>query len=796
MRGRRRRERAIADVVASAVYAYRRWRPVDRSQDRRLDRRSAGGGSLRRKPIRLASRRRGRRRQPSTAAVAGRHRLRSALCRGSPAASCSPRCRCSSADQTTYDPTAWLIWGREIVHGGPVDDARARRGSRCRCSFTTPAAPFGDDGPAAALARRRARRRARGARADLPARLAARGPGRRRASPRSRLLMLERLRHGTFRGDSEGLLVAPRARRDRDAPPVPAPRLRVRARSPRRRSCARSCALFAVGYGLWLLGDASAAHGPGPALRRGRPAPASSSSPPGSSRRTSARASCSAPPRGRSSPSPGSPATARLPVPGDVHERRAGPPVAAVRGGHLVRARGDRHRASRPRGPAGRSRARARRDRDRAMVHRRPRWPQAGFTGNIRYLTLPIAPHRASLGGAGARAPREARPDRGWGRAGAGRPRSSLGAGVAAPFVVDALVRTARPGPRRPARDARSTPRSRTPSPAPAAGPRSCAAARLSRSTSTRRPSSGIWAYARSGARASRSCPGRSSSAAARSWRVTRSSRIAGDHVALGHRVVLRAMNAPRVGRSGGVAARAGRGPVTLRRAQPRALRQRTVARPSGGAFTGRHRSHGRIDRHARSAHRDGGRRGRRRRAAASTSRSWSSDSMLHLVADLVRNRGWYGVLRAAGPEHDDAARPRRPGRRLRGRERQRARPGTGGGPREARGRAPARGLPDARMPTLDGDARARDALRMGRGRRAAGLGPGRGLLAGDTVADALVGAAEPSGHRRGRGRGGRRRRSGAAITVMRRWARKLSRDLAAGVAILGHPRAFLTGPS
>ena len=23
-----------------------------------------------------------------------------------------------AADQTTYDPTAWLIWGREVVHGG------------------------------------------------------------------------------------------------------------------------------------------------------------------------------------------------------------------------------------------------------------------------------------------------------------------------------------------------------------------------------------------------------------------------------------------------------------------------------------------------------------------------------------------------------------------------------------------------------------------------------------------------------------------------------------------------------
>ena len=133
---------------------------------------------------------------------------------------------------------------------------------------------------------------------------------------------------------------------------------------------------------------------------------------------------------------------------------------------------------------------------------------------------------------------------------------------------------------------------------------------------------------------------------------------------------------------------------------------------------------------------------------------------VLHLVADLVRNRGWYGVLRAAGPEYDT----------LRVRDVQAA--AFAGGSVNALVPARAgdlvklavvrrRGAPDARMPTLDGDARARDALRMGRGRRAAGLGPGRGLPAGGHRRRRPRRRGEPSGHRRGRGRGGRRRRSG-----------------------------------
>ena len=165
---------------------------------------------------------------------------------------------------------------------------------------------------------------------------------------------------------------------------------------------------------------------------------------------------------------------------------------------------------------------------------------------------------------------------------------------------------------------------------------------------------------------------------------------------------------------------------------------------------------------------------------------------VLHLVADLVRNRGWYGVLRAAGPDYDT----------LRVRDVEAA--AFAGGSVNALVPARAgdlvklavvrrRGAPDARMPTLMATLVPETLFEWVVGAALLAWVLAAGYLPVDTVADALVGAAS---HPVTAAIGAAVVVAGgvAAITVMRRWARKLSHDLAAGVAILGHPRAFLTG--
>lgn len=163
---------------------------------------------------------------------------------------------------------------------------------------------------------------------------------------------------------------------------------------------------------------------------------------------------------------------------------------------------------------------------------------------------------------------------------------------------------------------------------------------------------------------------------------------------------------------------------------------------------------------------------------------------MLHLAADVVRNGGWYGVLRAAGPEH----------RMLRVRDVQAAAFAGGG----VNALVPARAgdlvklavlrrrLPDARMPTLvatlvpetlfewvAGAALLAWALAEGY----LPLGIAAGTLAGAAAHPVTSGVAAAA--------------AAAAIvagtTIMRRRARRLSRDLAAGLAILRRPRAFMT---
>ena len=101
---------------------------------------------------------------------------------------------------------------------------------------------------------------------------------------------------------------------------------------------------------------------------------------------------------------------------------------------------------------------------------------------------------------------------------------------------------------------------------------------------------------------------------------------------------------------------------------------------------------------------------------------------LLHLTADLVRNRGWYGVLRAVGPEHRD----------LRVRDVQAA--AFAGGSVNAF--VPARAGDLVKLAVLrrraagvahadpDGDARAGDAVRVARGRGPALVGPRHGLPA------------------------------------------------------------------
>ena len=74
----------------------------------------------------------------------------------------------------TYDPWAWIIWGREITEW----DLDTRTGPSWKplpVLFTTPFALAGDTCGARAVARGRAGRRAARVRVHLPARGAARG---------------------------------------------------------------------------------------------------------------------------------------------------------------------------------------------------------------------------------------------------------------------------------------------------------------------------------------------------------------------------------------------------------------------------------------------------------------------------------------------------------------------------------------------------------------------------------------------------------------------------------------------
>jgi hypothetical protein len=162
---------------------------------------------------------------------------------------------------------------------------------------------------------------------------------------------------------------------------------------------------------------------------------------------------------------------------------------------------------------------------------------------------------------------------------------------------------------------------------------------------------------------------------------------------------------------------------------------------------------------------------------------------MLHLAADLVRNRGWYGVLRAAGPEH----------RSLRVRDVQAAAFAGGG----VNALVPARAgdlvklavirhrAPEARMPTLAATLVPETLFEWVAGAALLAWALAAGYLPVIIFADTAAGAAQ---HPVTAAVVAAAVAAAlvAAASAMRRWARRLSRDLAAGFAILRTPRTFL----
>ena len=101
--------------------------------------------------------------------------------RSSPAASCSGSLSLLLPSAPTYDPFAWIIWGREILHLD-LNTVDGPSWKPLPVIVTTLTAPLGEASPyiwVAVAARRRDRRR----RARLAARRRLAGPRRRRASP-------------------------------------------------------------------------------------------------------------------------------------------------------------------------------------------------------------------------------------------------------------------------------------------------------------------------------------------------------------------------------------------------------------------------------------------------------------------------------------------------------------------------------------------------------------------------------------------------------------------------------------
>jgi len=162
---------------------------------------------------------------------------------------------------------------------------------------------------------------------------------------------------------------------------------------------------------------------------------------------------------------------------------------------------------------------------------------------------------------------------------------------------------------------------------------------------------------------------------------------------------------------------------------------------------------------------------------------------ILHLAADLVRNRGWFGVLRAVGPEHRD----------LRVRDVQAA--AFAGGSVNAFVPARAgdlvklavlrRRMPESRMPTLMATLAPETLFEWLAGAVLLTWAIAMGYMPTTIAVDALAGAADhpvTAAIVAAAGAVG----LVAGLTVIRRWARRLSHELAAGVAVLREPRTYV----
>ena len=162
---------------------------------------------------------------------------------------------------------------------------------------------------------------------------------------------------------------------------------------------------------------------------------------------------------------------------------------------------------------------------------------------------------------------------------------------------------------------------------------------------------------------------------------------------------------------------------------------------------------------------------------------------ILHLAADLVRNRGWFGVLRAVGPEH----------RGLRVRDVQAA--AFAGGSVNAFVPARAgdlvklavlrRRMPESRMPTLMATLAPETLFEWLAGAVLLSWAIAMGYMPTTIAVDALAGAADhpvTAAIVAAAGAVG----LVAGFTVIRRWARRLSHELAAGVAVLREPRTYV----
>ena len=250
---------------------------------------------------RTARRRRSARRRPRPPVAAARARLPRAR----------RRCRCSAPAGPTYDPWAWIIWGREIAHLDLVTTA-GPSWKPLPVLFTTPFSLFGD---AAAPLLWLLVARAGGLLAIAMAYRLAAAPRRDRAAGhdrRRRARPRRRVRRNFARGNSEGLLVAAS---------LWAIERHLDGRPPRRvPASAVAAALlrpevwpFVALYGVWLVHREWRQPRLGGGTWRWSPGRRRSSPCCGSCRSTSARATSCAPRHAPASPSPDSPAQAANP---------------------------------------------------------------------------------------------------------------------------------------------------------------------------------------------------------------------------------------------------------------------------------------------------------------------------------------------------------------------------------------------------------------------------------------------------------------------------------------------------